>query len=219
MAYLVAANFRTGTLTQATAGLALTTSEAPDADLTLAIARMSERVDSLTDDHFEPTSSQVLNLTGENTFGLQMPKRIRSITLVEVKQYGGTYLTQGSTLYVVTKSVGGATWDTVDTVHGEDRLDIEYGSWLTNGLNVWPCVHNGIRVTGTFDWPECPPAIQRAVALMVWDQFKPMSDIVRRADRYTTPDLSMSPGLPPTGIEEANRIVAEFSRKSGVMVR
>jgi hypothetical protein len=156
-------------------------------------------------------------LTGSGTPRLSVTKRIRSVLAVYLRDWGGAWTLQPATTYEVTSSVGGTTWPTVDVLRGQDCIDIIYGQPLTStwAYYYWPTDRGRVKVLGSFGWPETPPEIQRAVALLVWDHFKPRQDILRQADRFSTSELSvdLSGGLPA-----ANDIMVRMTRRPAALV-
>ena len=58
-----------------------------------------------------------------------------------------------------------------------------------------------------------PEQVKRAVALMVYDAIKPNTDVLRRADRWFTPEAQFTmTKTQPTGMEEVDGIISQFTR-------
>lgn len=222
MAYLVAADFRSETLHEAAAGLALTVDEAEDAALTSAIARASVRFDDYTGDHFESEAALVLTLRGNDGSALYLPRRCTAVSQVRIQSALGVYTIQASTVYRLVSSLetGGARrrskWAT-------DYLEILPNQYLTGTTygtaDGWPCEANSVEVTGTFGWTVTPADVKKAVATLVYDHFKPIRKDLAMADRWATEDASFTRSASePSGIPVVDDIVASFTYDTAVGV-
>lgn len=217
MAYLTAAEFRAGATSWYTRGLTLTPAEASDPELTAAISAMAETFDLYTDDHFDPEpggtpeTTTTIDVAGSGGPRLMLPKRVRSLTRVDIRDSNGDLTEQTSTDYRLIQSLNSAGTDR--TEEDEDYLEIVGGQLLSHGEAVWPKGVNTIRLTGKFSWGSCPEMVKRAVALMVWDLFKPLREDLHRAGSYQTSSIQVNfASSEPTGIPEADRIIAQFTR-------
>lgn len=222
MAYLVAANFREGSVTWYTAGLTLTTEQASDANLTAAIASYSLQLDDWTNDHFETEASTTVELAGDGTDRLVLPKRFTAITTVKTRDANGTLTLQSATAYRFTSSLESSgsrrrskdALDTLDVVPGGPGL-----SGVSEGSFVWPCGPQTVQVIGTSGWTTTPERVKRAVALLVWDHFAPRGDSVYRAQRWQTEQASYDASISePSGLPEVDKIVADLKRDIDVNV-
>jgi hypothetical protein len=176
MAYLAPGAFRTDSLDEACKGLAL--DEPGDAALTAAIARLSQRIDDWTYDHFETETAATVNLSGGGGSRLYLPKRCRAVTTVKLRDVSGTLgAAVTSTAYRLRSSltstgdarVDGSNLDWIEIVpYG---VGIGMSSWGSSPWG-WPRDANAIEVVGDFGWLVTPGDIQRALAMLVWDHFK-----------------------------------------------
>src|SRR5678815_2234573 len=122
MPYLAIADFRLGTLAEFCYGLDLTVTEAPDAVLNATIASQSLRIDSLTNDHYE-SESLTLNLDVASTSDrVYLPKRVRSLSQVNTRNFAGTLTTEATTVYRMHSSLT-AAGDARVTKGGMDYLE------------------------------------------------------------------------------------------------
>jgi len=227
MAYLVAADFRSGSsLNEVCIGLPLSTGEASDAQLGAAVTRLAQRIDDWTNDHFE-SESLTLEMDGTGTSRLYLPKRCTAVTSVKIRDEDGTLGTaEAAAVYRLTSSLyssgskrlDGSGLDYIDIVPNGDglaTLPAGYGDVYT-----WPCGPQTVQVVGTFGWTTTPGDIKRALALMVWDHFKPLRNDLRRSSRVSTADTTQEfiPVDPAsgvyTGIQEADAIIAAYRRDS-----
>lgn len=221
MAYLTPADFRTATLNEVCQGLALAAGapdNVSDAFLTAAIARLTVRLDELTNDHFE-SQSLTIDLTGDGTSTLTLPIRCTAVSQVRTLDPLGNYTTQLATSYRLVSSLDAAGATRV-IQQADDYLDIPTGQFLSlywGAGRRWPAEANGVRVIGTFGWTVTPPDIKRALALMVFDHFKPLGQTLRRATQYQTSDAVYSFGAGdedhPTGLWEVDEIVKDYLRE------
>ena len=223
MAYVTPANFRGATLAEYCSGLALSTAEADDTTLTAVIARASLDFDALTNDHFETATNQTYDLSGDGSSMLTLPQRCTAVTTVKTLDWAGVLTTQAATTYRLVSSLN-AAGSALVAADAEDYLQIIPGQYLTlvgwSGYG-WPRGPKAVQVVGTFGWTVTPAKVKRAVALMVYDQVKPMAPVLRKATTYQTSDVTYTndPTVPgPTAIPEADRIIRDFTRTTGVLV-
>lgn len=228
MAYVAVADFRTGTLAEYCVGLALTTTEASDAQLTAAITRISTRIDQYTNDHFE-SASATYDLNGSGTSRIYLPARATAITSVSTRDYAGNLTVQASTAYRFHSSLNAAGSAVVDDF---DWVDVIPGQYLTSvatpwvdpdySAAAWPAGAQTIRVIGTFGWLVTPPEIKRATALLVYDHFKPTNQNLRFVSAMSTADANYTFVAPdadnPTGLVEADSIIARYRRDAYLLV-
>jgi hypothetical protein len=149
--YVAVSDFRTGTLKWYTAQLALDTTEAPDASLTDAIAAFSDRIDFLTGDHFEPEPSNgdmTLDVDSDGGPHLYVPKRIRTLSAVAIRDSAGNLTTQDDSVYRVRASLAGGARQPGDL----DIVELIPGQYLSWG-GPWPCS------SGTTSGPRAPTSI------------------------------------------------------------
>lgn len=208
MSYLAAADFRAASLAEYCAGLELTDEEASEPRLTPAIARLSRRFDELTRDHFEEEAGLVLELAGSGTDRLYLPKRCTAVTAVKTRDEAGVLTAESASVYRLIASLESAG------TRRRDRGAIDYlelvpgGDYLTTG-SVWPAGPQTVQITGDFGWKAVPADVKRAVALLVYDHFKPVADVLRRAVRVATADAQYTlEGVPL----EAADIAADYRR-------
>lgn len=192
--YCAPADFRLASLAEFAAGLSLTDDEAETTRLTAAIARMSQRFDNACNDHFSTETGIVLTLRGNETTLLDLPRRCTAVTQVAIVNSSGTSTVQAATSYRLHSSLDPAGAE-VRSPGARDWLEVVPYQYLT-GLSygsgtVWPCEPNSVVVTGTFGWTVTPADVKRAVAIMVWDHFKPLRADLRSAASFTTADISV----------------------------
>ena len=222
MAYVTFADFRTATLAEHCYGLALTTTEAPDAALTAAIATYSQRMDNLTNDHYE-TETLTYDLDVDSTTDrLYLPKRCRSISTLQTRDYAGTLTNEATTVYRLTSSLD-AAGALREPIGGLDHLDIiPGGSGLSTGYMTWPVGPQTVRVTGQFSWATTPSEIKWAVARLCYARFKESRADLDRAETLTNAGVTLrfleSDAEHPTGLREVDEIVADYKRDSFIGV-
>ncbi len=213
--YVAKEDFRSASAKWYSKAYPLTNAEIGDPDLDAAIAwACDEIIDLYCNDHFEPepqTGTIVLDLDGRGSTILSIPKRIRSITLVEVRSAEGTLTTVAAGSYRVDKSLD-AEGDK-DIPGARDRITIIPEKTLPDGTGVWPRGPQTIRVTGSFSWAVTPGSIKKAVAMLVYDTVKPQRQDLEKARRYSTDDTLFELALTePTGIPFVDRTIAKFKR-------
>lgn len=222
MAYLQTSSFRSGSgLDEACYDIPLTTTEAPDAQLGSAIARFAQRFDDLTGDHFE-LEAVTLSLSGDETKRLDLPKRTVSVSSVSILDTLGNATAQTGGVYRLHSSLYGG--GTKRLSKGEtDYLELLWGAGGLTGYPAnhydpytWPCDASSVQVTGNFGWTTTPADVKRAVALMVYDHFKPQDASLRRVQGYRTADAEYSMAqTQPTGIPEVDAIIDDFQYRIG----
>ncbi len=223
MAYVTVANLRPDTAAEYAQGVTLTAAEASDARLTAAIAAISERLDRLTNDHFETQTGVTLEVdVTDHTGRLALPRRTTAVTTVKTRDELGVLTTQASTTYRFRSSLdaAGAT-----RIGESDYLDIipeGVGLTLTPWAWSWPYGTQTVQVLGTFGWTVTPRDIKRAVAVLAFDHFKEQRGDLGRAVRYTTGEIAVERSVPdadhPTGLLEVDAIVTDYHRYAGAMV-
>lgn len=218
MALLTPANFREQTLAAACAGLALDQSEAPDADLTTWIAAVTQRVNAITNDYFEPSTISLEHDVYNPTGYLYLQRRTTAVTAVKTRDGAGVLTTQAAGSYRLHSSL--------DSTGAVRVGDIDYLAIIgTTGLTTtpdawtWPVGTQTVQVSGTFGWTTCPGDIKRAVAMIVWDVFKREGGDVRRASRWARGDLTVERATDTmTGLPEADEILKGYTRAAAVAV-
>lgn len=219
MAYLAFADFRTATLTEFCAQLALTTTEASDANLTSAIARFSQRLDDYTNDRFE-SEALTLEMDGEGTAKLILPKRCTAVGTVKTRDDADVLTLQAAAVYRLhsslystgSKRLGEFDW--IEVVPDGNGL-----ASVTGSAYVWPRGPRTVQVVGTFGWTTTPGDVKRAVALMVYDHFKPRAEDLRRASAWAIAETRYEIARTlPTGIPEADEVIANYRREGDVAV-
>lgn len=216
MSYLVAADFREASHISACAGLTLTDDEANDTRLTAQIATLSQRVDDLTNDHFESATKTFDLDSWAPSDRLYLPWRCTAITTVKTRDAAGTLTLQDSSVFRLrssldpTGSLRQGDLDYLDIIH-----DVTGGAGLTSPyVWVWPLGPQTTQVVGTFGWTVTPGDAKRLLALLVWHHFKELRADLRRAEIVQTPSetvryVSAEGG---TGIPEADGIIANLRR-------
>lgn len=228
MAYIAPADLRTATLAEYAAGLALSTTEVSSAStealLTATIARVSQLFNDFTNDVFE-SESLTLELDGDGTSRLMLPKRTTAVTTVKLRDEDGTLgSAQTSTVYRLHSSL----YSSGSKRSGEyDWIDIvPLGAGLSNGLEgpyAWPCGPQTVQVVGTYGWTTTPAQVKRAIALMVYDHWKPSRPDIRAAESVSNNNVIVRYALPDpendiwTGISEVDGIIKQY-RRDGYLV-
>jgi hypothetical protein len=228
MAYLTAADFHPDTLNEACQGYALGDVDA--AKITSAIARLSQRLDDYTNDHFESEAALVLEIDGTGSPRLYLPKRCTAVTSVKLRDETGTLgSAQAATAYRLRSSLYAT---------GSKRLDTRQLDWLdlvpysgglvsvpsgTDGY-CWPAGPQTVQVTGTFGWTTCPSDIKVALAQMVWDHFTAQGGALGRTEQLTANGETFSfVATDPeagffTGLRDVDAIINNYRRSYPVLV-
>jgi hypothetical protein len=227
--YVQPSDFTKGSGKWYTHGLELTDDDADANAISDAIQAQSAAFDLYCEDHFEPEpggspeGTAVINVAGSGGPNLYVPKRIRSITDVSLRDVNGTLTSQDASVYRVTQSlVDGnrqeADLDMISVVSGKFLSGTGWwDDWTYPGIwTNWPLDIDSVQITGTFSWPVVPEQVKRAVALMVYDSIKPSAPGIRTASRYISGSTSfeMPPSTPdaPTGLNEVDRIIGQYTR-------
>jgi hypothetical protein len=216
MAYVSFSDFRTATLAEYCYGLDLTITEAPDAALTSAITSISQRIDNLTNDHFE-SESLTYNLDVDFTSSrLYLPKRVRSVSAISTRIFDGTLTVESSTAYRMFSSLTPAG-DLRIASDGLDRVEtISSGVPLSTGSCYWPVGPQTVQVVGTFSWAVTPGDIKYAVSRLVYAKFKESRADLDRAETLTNAGVTLrfleTDADHPTGIREVDEILTDYSR-------
>lgn len=216
MAYVLPAAFREPSLEWYTrGGYTLTDSEAETGELTAAIAAMSSLIDYETYDHYEAETAATLTLdvTGYPT-QLYLPKRVRTVTSVKTVAADGAETTEVVGTYRVHSSLNAAGTDMQDG----GMLDwIEVLTGFSTG-RYFPQGTGTVKVTGNFSWTAVPELIKRAVAVLVYDHFKPAGDQLRTAQQWTSAEVAVNRSLTtPTGLPEVDRIIEQYNRGAALV--
>lgn len=213
MAYVAAADFREGSKKWYTAQATLTQEQAPDADLTAAIASISAQFDGWCDDHFEATAATEFTLdVREHSRRLYLPKRVRSVTQVETIDEDGVATVEAATAYRVHSSLNAAGSEETGKL---DWLEIIPGERLSTDTGGWPIGTGTVQVTGNWDYLVTPDRVKRAIALLVWNHFAPRGDSLHRAQRWQTEQASYDASLTtPTGLPEVDAIIEDLRRSA-----
>lgn len=223
--YPVAADFRTPTLAEFAQGLALG-SDVLDATITAVVTRMVDRIEILCNDQFV-SASATYDLRGEGTRQLTLPQRCTAVTTVKTRDYIGNLTTQSANAYRLVSSLDSAGATAIRSPdEGTDYLEVVPFQYLVGIIGqpwwTWPVGPKTVQVAGTFGWTVTPPQINRAIALMVYDQIKPLQAGLRRATQLQTADAvyTYTPNDPnrPTGIDEVDDIIRDYVRSSGLLV-
>jgi hypothetical protein len=219
MAYVAAADFRTDTVQSWTRGLTLDASEASNAEITEEIAAVSLQIDEWCQDHFETETAATIYVDGRGMRRIFLPKRVQTLTSVSTRMNDGTYTLQAATSYALVSSISGSAvnisapdyLEVVNPLVGSASYSAQWGG--TDITSHWPGGATAVKLVGNFSWPAVPQKIKAAVALAVWNHFKPEADILRRVTRFTTADITADTATTlPTGVPEADRIISMYQR-------
>lgn len=214
MAYPTAAEFRPDTLVEYTLGLAIALDEANATVLQAAIDAQAQSFEEKTNDTFVTTGSTTITIDGTASRKLILPKRCTAVTVVKTVDYAGTETTQAAGTYRLHSSLDAAGAERVGSYDFIEILPESAGFVNTRHPYKYDQGVATVKVTGVFGWTTTPRNAKRAVALMVWDQVKP-----RRADLHKVARIDgqsesiVFTDTEPTGIVEADRIIAEFYRE------
>jgi hypothetical protein len=162
-------------------------------------------------------------LTGDGSSTLVLPQRCTAVTTVKTRDSLGALTTQASSTYRLHSSLNSAGSDLV-APDSEDYIQVIPGQYLVlqYGGYGWPVGPQAVQVIGTFGWTVTPPKVKRAIALMVYDQLKPMAPILRKVSSYRTSDTQYEysgvDATGPTGIPDADRIISDYTRPVGVLL-
>jgi hypothetical protein len=213
MAYVIPSDFRSGSGAEHCINLVLDSTTYPDPMVSSAIEAAQQRVDTLTDDHFEP-ENLTLDLDVDSAAErLYLPRRVRSITSVSTRNFTGALTAENAAAYRTHTSLNAAGTDRLTPTSNKDWLQIiPDGVGLTTGM-FWPVGPQTVRVTGSFSWAATPGDIKKAVALITWDRLMRESGDIRRASRWQRGDLTVERATDSlTGIPEADDLIEPFIR-------
>lgn len=222
MPYIVPADLRSATLAEYASGLALTTTDVAstgsEALLTAAIVRLSQKLDDLCNDRFSTVSETSYTLEANGTDTIVLPHRTTRIYNLTTIDPDDIETLEAAGAYRLTSSLDP---DGARRVREFDTLSvIPAGPGLSGTRSPW-CFDKGrtVTVAADFGWTTTPGDIRRAVALLVYDHFKPVDKSLRRAERWQTESASYSQALTePTGLPEVDDIIKEYRRDSGLGV-
>ncbi len=216
-------DMRAESLAEYAAGCALTIEEAEDDQLELAIIRMTRRMNDWCSDKFESEIGDVF-VDSFRTKMLRLPHRTTEVTEVKFALADGTVSDPqdtGSYRLHSSLNVDG------DTPVGE--LDwLEVVDWSTGFVGeptqpfyFWPTGPRTVQVSGTFGWTIPDPDVLRAVAILVYDHFKPIRADLGRAIRWAdgsglAVDNSPIDDDHPSGIPRVDEIVARLRRNTSI---
>jgi hypothetical protein len=221
VAYLIAADMRQGSLAEFATGLALDDSTAETSRLTASIARMSQRFDDLTNDHFETQTGVTLTLAGYGDTILYLPRRCTAVTTVSITNYAGTVTAQAGGVYRLHSSLNsaGSAWNTPGDLDWLELLPYQFLSGASFGLGyAWPDETNSVTVLGTFGWTVTPTDVKRAVALMVYAEFQPQADVLGHVTQWSDSGTIYQRSVGPTGLPAVDELVERYKRTQSVMV-
>lgn len=160
-----------------------------------------------TSDHFEPSASITLTLdVRKPSRRLYLPRRIATLTAVRTVDEAGTETLEASTTYRVHSSL------TEAPRKADDYIEVIRGKYLSTGGAMWPLGIGTVEADGTFGWAACPAPVKRAVALIVYDRFKPQGDPLRVSEGWQTADASFRRSQGMFGIPEADFIAQLYTR-------
>jgi len=210
MSILVANDFRTESLHEVCRQLDLTDEEAGDAHLTDAIGRLQLRLEEWTNDRYE-SQALTLDLDGSGWTRLYLPRRCTELDAVSLRDEFGDLTLQDPQHYRFRSSLYNAGRERIDPEATDYLVTVPGGGGLSTGLYDWPTGPQSVRVVGNFGWVEAPTDIKRALALCIFDHFKPLRADLRRTVTWRTTDASMDASTTtPSGIPEADAIIASY---------
>jgi hypothetical protein len=220
--YLLFSDMRPDSAAEFASGLELPeTVVGDDALITSAIARMSQRFDDLTNDHFETQTSQTLTLTGNGTRILDLPRRCTAVTTVSITDYAGTVTAQAAGVFRLHPSLNsaGSAWTSPGASDWLELLPYQYLVGATFGFGyTWPTEANSVTVLGTFGWTVTPAEVKRAVALMVYAEFSPQADVLGHVTQWSDAGTIYQRSVGPTGLPAVDELVERYKRSQSVMV-
>jgi hypothetical protein len=213
MTYVAAADFRERLLKPWTQNLLLAEADAPDTYLDLCIAQMATQVELDLDDDFDPPSpdnDETLELHGSGHVRQYFPRRVRSITAVNLRATDGTLGAVGTGYYRLRQSLNAGGTAMVDGAK-DDYLELlkalpgslvwPYGGWV----GVWPYGVNTVQVIGKFGWGAVPADIKRLVALRVYSMVKAKADPLTTITQRSTVDAVITYGPSTEELDIVNR--------------
>lgn len=210
MTYIAATDFGQRALAPYCVGLTL--SEGDLTNLDAIILGVTDRVEQMLCDDFEPPSpdnDEIVEVNSSGGYRLYTPRRVRSLTTVKTRDWGGALTTQASTAYRLRSSLNAA--GTAMTEKGSKLDWLEALPGLSTGC--WPDGTNSVQLTGKFGWAAVPFDVKRLVALLTYDLVKAKADPLSRLTTKITIDATWQYG--PS--DEITELVARYKRPS-VMV-
>lgn len=214
MVFFAPADLRETTQKSWAANLLLDASDITDALLTSLIAQVGQQVEYDLWDDFDPPSpdnDETVEVSGQDSTRLYLPRRCRSVTTVKTRNDAGTLTTEAATAYRLHSSlVTGGT-----AIRDRRRTDyLEALSGLTTG--TWLAGEQTVQVVGKFGWAAVPDDIKRLIALRIYRMVKstgdPGSTVVQRVsgtgEIVTYAESSL----------EEQRIEAKYMRKAALTV-
>jgi hypothetical protein len=184
---------------------------------------MVKRVEALCSDEFVSAAGRTYDLRGSGTSQLFLPARCTAVTTVKTRDYLGNLTTQAATAYRLVSSLD-STGAYRLTSCQYDYLEIPPYQYLAGVVGstgyAWPIGAETIQVVGTFGWTVTPTDVNRCIALLVFDHFKPLAPGLRRAETMETVDAryTFNAATDITGITEADDIIADYRRSTGLLV-
>ena len=227
MALLTAADMRADSLAEFASGCDLSASDVgDDAKITAAIARMVDRFQDWTNDTFVQVVAGTLDVDAFGSSILRLPQRFTAVTSVTFRLQDGSFsAAQSATSYRLHSSLNAAGTDEVGNF---DWLEsVPYGTGFSSfvgsgGPYLWPWGTQAVRVTGTYGWTTPPADAKRAVAMLVWDHFKPQRSDLGRAQSYSTAEVAISlsavDDAHPSGIRDVDAIIQRLKRDTHIGV-
>lgn len=220
MAYIVPADFRSATLAEYTAGansLALTTTEVPstgsEALLTATIVRQSQRFDDACNDRFSTVSESDYALNSNGTSRLVLPWRTTRVYNLFTVDAAGVSTLQDSEAYRLSSSLDA---DGARRIAELDVIEIiDWGPGLVGTRSPWYFDKGqaSVLIEADFGWTTTPLDVKRAVALLVYDHYKPISKNIYQADQWVAGDARYSRSDGRFGIPEVDDAVTEYRRE------
>lgn len=212
MAFFAAADLRELTQKSWAANLILTEGDISDTLLTPLIAQVGQQVEYELWDDFDPPSpdnDETVEVSGQDSLRLYLPRRCRSVTTVKTRNDAGTLTTEASTAYRLHSSLNAAG----TAIRDQRRRDwLEALSGLTT--STWRSGEQTVQVIGKFGWAAVPDDIKRLIALRVYDMVKASSDPLTTVTQKSTVDAVYTYG--PS--REAEAIMATYTRKAALTV-
>lgn len=210
--YITPTDFRGSSLAEFCSGLELTDAEAETSRLTATIARCSQRFDNATNDHFSSETPVTMTLHGDGTPRLELPRRTTALTSVAIVNWVGTSTVQASTVYRLHPSLDAGA--EVRTPGASDYIDIIPGqvlSGLSSGSgSCWPTETNSVVVIATTGWTTTPADVKRAVALLVYAEYKPQAPVLSVVSSWNNAGTNYQRSPGPFGIPVADDIAAAY---------
>ncbi len=188
-------------------------------DLTDLIAEAAERINRFCGDLFEPTSTSVVAVVGENGVA-PLPLKVQSITSVT---FVGSTAPVGASAYIVRSSSVRGEIDAIEFYsQGSNMLIVGAEPWNGGYLNL---IRSRSRITaaGSLGWSACPRTVSRGAAkLAAWmlahegvaDTPDPRLQSFRTmtySETYFSPSENR---IPSTGNEEVDALLWNYRRRA-----